>query len=154
MTVFDSMPIACVINGKFLAVHGGISPHIPHVKDINKLNRYIEPPQTGGLCDLIWSDPINNTTGELEKSWINNEIRGCSFYFGKDATNQFLKYNNLLTIIRAHEAEFEGFKAYFWKSKNIQFPQVVTIFSAPNYCGYYANKGAIGKLENNDLKII
>lgn len=58
--------------------------------------------------------------------------------------NSFLKNNGLVTVIRAHEAQFEGFKAYLWQSSD--FPQVVTLFSAPNYCGCYANKGAIIKL--------
>ncbi len=44
MTVFDNMPIASVINGKFLCIHGGISPHVQSVKDINKINRNVEPP--------------------------------------------------------------------------------------------------------------
>ena len=60
------------------------------------------------------------------------------------AVNNFLKKNGLLSLIRAHEAQFEGFKAYVWQ--NTDFPQVVTLFSAPNYCGSYANKGAIIKL--------
>ena len=30
----------------------------------------------------------------------------------------------------------------------------MTVFSAPNYCGVYTNKGAIAKLENNDIKVI
>lgn len=49
-----------------------------------------------------------------------------------------------MTVIRAHEAQFEGFKAYLWQ--NNDFPQVITLFSAPNYCGCYANKGAVIKL--------
>jgi serine/threonine-protein phosphatase 2B catalytic subunit len=60
------------------------------------------------------------------------------------AVNNFLKKNGLVSLIRAHEAQFEGFKAYVWQ--NTDFPQVVTLFSAPNYCGCYANKGAIIKL--------
>ena len=60
------------------------------------------------------------------------------------AVNSFLKANGLVTVIRAHEAQFEGFKAYLWQ--NNDFPQVITLFSAPNYCGCYANKGAVIKL--------
>ena len=60
------------------------------------------------------------------------------------AVNAFLKHNGLVSVIRAHEAQFEGFKAYLWQ--NNDFPQVITLFSAPNYCGCYANKGAIIKL--------
>lgn len=32
MDSFDLIPLACVINGKFLAVHGGISPELKTVK--------------------------------------------------------------------------------------------------------------------------
>jgi len=31
MDSFDMIPLACVINGKFLAVHGGISPEMKTV---------------------------------------------------------------------------------------------------------------------------
>lgn len=50
--------------------------------------------------------------------WINNEIRGCSYYFGKHAANNFLKKNKLIGIIRAHEAEYEGFKTFLWDGPN------------------------------------
>ena len=69
---------------------------------------------------------------------ISGELRSYS------AVNSFLKSNGLITVIRAHEAQFEGFKAYLWQ--NNDFPQVITLFSAPNYCGCYANKGAVIKL--------
>lgn len=31
MDSFDNMPLACVINNKFLALHGGISPELKTV---------------------------------------------------------------------------------------------------------------------------
>ena len=34
-----------------------------------------------------------------------------------------------------------------------EFPVVITIFSAPNYCDVYNNKGAIIKFEQNTLNI-
>jgi serine/threonine-protein phosphatase 2B catalytic subunit len=34
-----------------------------------------------------------------------------------------------------------------------EFPVVITIFSAPNYCDVYNNKGAIIKFESNTLNI-
>lgn len=34
------------------------------------------------------------------------------------------------------------------------FPTVITIFSAPNYCDVYNNKGAILKFDNNTLNIL
>merc|ERR1712151_1348987 len=55
------------------------------------------------------------------------------------------------TIIRAHEAQIEGFKMHKWSGAD--FPLVITIFSAPNYCDIYNNKGAVIKFDNNTLNI-
>ena len=71
--------------------------------------------------------------------------------YGADAVYKFLKRNKLLAIIRAHEVQIEGYKMYNWKGKD--FPQVITIFSAPNYCDSYNNKAAVIKFENNSLDI-
>ena len=151
MDSFDQMPIAAIINGQFIALHGGISPGAMTCAEINKLNRVQEPPVSGPLCDLLWSDPIDNTTGHMNNFFEPNDSRGCSYYYGHASITQFLKNNNLLSLIRAHEAQFEGFKAFLWQ-KGV-FPQVITIFSAPNYCGTYSNKGAIMKLQNNEMQI-
>lgn len=55
-------------------------------------------------------------------------------------------------MIRAHEAQAEGFKLYNW-SKAVQLPQVMTIFSAPNYCDIYKNKAAIMVLDAGVMTI-
>ena len=68
------------------------------------------------------------------------------------AANKFLKSNGLSSIIRAHEAQLEGYKMHKWNGYN-KFPVVITIFSAPNYCDCYNNKGAILKLVDNTLHI-
>jgi len=41
---------------------------------------------------------------------------------------------------------------YKWNS-NVEFPSVITIFSAPNYCDVYNNKGAVIKFKNNMVNI-
>lgn len=33
MTCFSQLPIACLLNGKFFCVHGGISPDLKTVKE-------------------------------------------------------------------------------------------------------------------------
>lgn len=81
-----------------------------------------------------------------------NTVRGCSYYFGFAAAARFLDENRLLSIIRAHEAQEEGYKMYR-KRKNTDFPTVITIFSAPNYVDMYNNKAAILKFENNVMNI-
>lgn len=91
MNIFDNLPLACVINGRYLCMHGGISPSIQKISQVNQINRFMEVPQIGGLCDLLWSDPVNNLTGEQSQSWVCNGPRGCSYIFGKNEINQFLK---------------------------------------------------------------
>ena len=39
-----------------------------------------------------------------------------------------------------------------WGSKD-SFPYVITIFSAPNYCGSYHNKAAVLILKENNLQL-
>ena len=64
----------------------------------------------------------------------------------------FLEKNKFLSIVRAHETQLEGFKMHKW-NKDIDFPSVITIFSAPNYCDVYGNKAAIIKINNNMINI-
>jgi len=82
MDSFDHLPLAAIVNGRFLAVHGGLSPEIDQIMDINKLERIKEPPQNGLICDLLWSDPIDNDHGMQQGVWAANPSRGCSYYYG------------------------------------------------------------------------
>lgn len=161
MEAFDMLPVAATINGKFLAVHGGLSPDLPSLKAINALNRFQEPPREGLLCDLLWSDPLETKEGEAATSkkpkkeplFIHNEVRGCSYYFSFDGAMKFLQKNGMMSIIRAHEAQLEGYKMHKTNPAT-GFPTVITIFSAPNYCDAYNNKGALLKFDNSTLNIL
>jgi serine/threonine-protein phosphatase 2B catalytic subunit len=95
---------------------------------------------------MMWADPVDNDSGKLDGLTRNNEARGCSYYFGFELAKTFLQKNGLLSIIRAHEAQANGFKMYHWGGQK-QFPTVITIFSAPNYCDFYNNKGAVIKFK-------
>lgn len=160
MDSFDNLPLAATINGKFLVVHGGLSPDLTQLKGINKINRFTEPPKEGLLCDLLWSDPLEPKDGEQRPvakknspPFIPNEVRGCSFFYSFDGVATFLKKNQLLSVIRAHEAQLEGYKMHKTNPAT-GFPLVITIFSAPNYCDVYNNKGAILKFDNSTLNIL
>jgi serine/threonine-protein phosphatase 2B catalytic subunit len=150
MDCFDCLPLAALVNGKFLTVHGGIGPELNSVEDINRVQRYTEPPKSGTYCDLLWADPVESQG--REPGFKTNEVRGCSYFFSQDAVLPFLKRNDILSVIRAHEAQLDGFKMYNWNGDE-DFPAVITIFSAPNYCDVYNNKGAIIKFENSTLNI-
>jgi serine/threonine-protein phosphatase 2B catalytic subunit len=152
MESFDALPLACVVNKKFLAVHGGISPDLNSLLDIERIERVSEPPRAGLFCDLLWSDPVDTPTGSLVEKFKYNTARSCSYYFGQQAAGKLLKSLGLSSVIRAHEAQLEGYKMHRWNGQN-KFPVVITLFSAPNYCDCYNNKGALLKLVDNTLNI-
>jgi serine/threonine-protein phosphatase 2B catalytic subunit len=58
MDSFDLLPLSCVVNGKFIALHGGLSPELKSLEDIKKIDRTHEPPKMGLFCDILWSDPV------------------------------------------------------------------------------------------------
>ncbi len=82
------------------------------------------------LCDLLWADPDKETFG-----WNNNE-RGISVTFSPQILESFLRKHNLDLICRAHQVMEEGYE--FFANR-----QLVTVFSAPNYCGEFDNAGAL-----------
>lgn len=184
MIAFDCLPLAALMNKQFLCVHGGLSPEIQTLDDIRKLDRFHEPPPYGPMCDLLWSDPVedygneketsSSTTGKQrrtsipmndlssspnssstylnERLFLHNTTRGCSYFYTYTAVNEFLIRNQILSVIRAHEAQDVGYRMYK-KSSETGFPSLITIFSAPNYLDVYQNKAAIMKYENNVVNI-
>lgn len=62
--------------------------------------------------------------------------RGVSYTFGHDIILDFLHRHDLDLICRAHQVVEDGYEFYANR-------QLLTIFSAPNYCGEFDNAGAI-----------
>lgn len=122
------------------------------IKDIMSIQRFKEPPKSGAFCDLLWADPCENDNEAINIEWNDNTVRGCSYIFGSKAISPFLNDNDYLSVLRAHEAQLEGFKMYNWDD-TCDFPSVITIFSAPNYCDVYNNKGAIIKIKENMVNL-
>ena len=131
--LFDYLPIAAIIEGKVFCVHGGLSPLVSTVDQIRLINRKQEIPHEGAFCDLMWSDP-----DDIE-AWVISQ-RGAGYIFGWKVVEEFNRINNLTLICRAHQLVQEGYK-YWFKDKNL-----VTVWSAPNYCYRCANKASILKL--------
>ena len=98
------------------------------------LDRFQEVPHEGTMCDLLWSDP------EDRSGW-GVSPRGAGFIFGQDVSEQFNRANGLSFVARAHQLVMEG---YNWTHEN----EVVTIFSAPNYCYRCGNQAAIMELDD------
>ena len=153
MESFCTLPLAAIMNKQFLCIHGGLSPELQTLDDIRNINRFREPPTHGLMCDMLWADPLEDFGQEkTNESFVHNHVRGCSYFFTYNAACQFLERNQLLSIIRAHEAQDAGYRMYR-KTKTTGFPSVMTIFSAPNYLDVYNNKAAVLKYENNVMNI-
>jgi len=104
------------------------------------------------MCDLLWADPMEDFSPDVDEMYEFNQVRGCSSTFSFKAACKFLDDNKLLSVIRAHEAQDAGYRMHR-KNDKTGFPSVITIFSAPNYLDSYNNKGAIMRYENNVINI-
>ena len=126
--VFTYMPIAAVLNHEYFCVHGGISPLMAQVSD---LESYMLPiiDADSLINDLVWSDP-----NETAASFLDNP-RGHGKEFGMVAATNFLFENGLKKIIRGHQCVSHGIEFHL-------DDQVVTVFTASdyakesNYAGY------------------
>ncbi|CRK15120.1 hypothetical protein BN1708_017351, partial [Verticillium longisporum] len=153
MESFCSLPLAAVMNKQFLCIHGGLSPELHTLDDLRTIDRFREPPTQGLMCDILWADPLEDFGQEKTSDYfLHNNVRGCSYFFSYPAACAFLEKNNLLSVIRAHEAQDAGYRMYR-KTRTTGFPSVMTIFSAPNYLDVYNNKAAVLKYENNVMNI-
>ncbi|CAK9437832.1 uncharacterized protein LODBEIA_P22100 [Lodderomyces beijingensis] len=131
--LFDYFPITALVDNKVFCLHGGLSPMIETIDQVRELNRIQEVPHEGPMCDLLWSDPDDRGGWGISP-------RGAGFTFGQDISEQFNHTNNLSLIARAHQLVMDGFS---WSHQE----NVVTIFSAPNYCYRCGNQAAIMEVD-------
>jgi len=134
--LFNCLPIAACIDDKIFLVHGGLSPELKTIDEIKKIMRPTDVPEEGLLCDLLWSDPENSI-----KEWGDND-RGVSVTFNVKVLERFLENNELDLFCRAHQVVEQGYE--FFGDKKL-----VTVFSAPNYCGEFDNNGGIMLVDEN-----
>lgn len=158
---FNCLPVAAIVDEKILCMHGGLSPDLLTMDQVRQLDRPTDVPDQGKhvgvdqrksssvieailaqdtnyfwwifaglLCDLLWSDPCDNTPG-----WSESE-RGISFEFGPDIVEQFLRKHDMELVCRAHQVVEDGYEFFARR-------RMVTLFSAPNYCGEFDNAGAM-----------
>jgi len=133
--LFDYLPLTALIEKQIFCLHGGLSPSIDSLNHIMDQDRVQEVPHEGPMCDLLWSDPDDRCGWGISP-------RGAGYTFGQDISEQFNHNNGLTLIARAHQLVMEG---YNWcHEKN-----VVTIFSAPNYCYRCGNQAAIMEIDEH-----
>ena len=129
LDTFDFFPLAAKIENKIFCVHGGLTPEIKTVDDINNLDRIQEIPQYGPMVELLWNEPIDCF------GW-RQPPNGPGHYFGHDISEKFNILHNFKYMVTGKNYVMEGF---MWLHNG----QVCKICSAPNYCYRMRNKGAI-----------
>ena len=134
---FNTLPLGHILNGKVLIVHGGLfSDTSVTIDSLQKMDRFGQPPESGPLNDILWSDP-------MDEKGLAPSPRGVTRTFGPDITQDFLDRNNLQLLIRSHQVQENGYGV-------MHNGKCITVFSAPNYIGQMGNKGAIVRLVFND----
>ncbi|KAJ3563414.1 hypothetical protein NP233_g8958 [Leucocoprinus birnbaumii] len=131
--LFDFLPLTALIDNQIFCLHGGLSPSIDTLDHVRSIDRVQEVPHEGPMCDLLWSDPDDRCGWGISP-------RGAGYTFGQDISEAFNHNNGLTLVARAHQLVMEG---YSWG----QDRNVVTIFSAPNYCYRCGNQAAIMEID-------
>mmetsp|Transcript_62661 Transcript_62661/g.97524 ORF Transcript_62661/g.97524 Transcript_62661/m.97524 type:complete len:250 (-) Transcript_62661:54-803(-) len=147
--VFEFLPIAALVEGAILCIHGGIGDSISLLNDLRGIPKPIQvvgeinastTPQDRMILDALWSDPTDNDS----VLGVHCSPRGKNTCrFGPDRVQEFNRRNGLKLIIRAHECVQHGYE-YFAHG------QLLTVFSATNYCNQYNNDGAMVVLVKDD----
>ncbi|CAK9019009.1 Serine/threonine-protein phosphatase 5 [Durusdinium trenchii] len=104
--------------------------------EIEATNRVCEPnPMDFPLViDFLWSDP-KGANGYGPSTRVP-----MVYTFGPDVAQRFLQANNLKYMLRSHETKSAGFQE--------TIPNVITVFSAPNYIDRAGNLAAVAVLTN------
>lgn len=137
--VFAYFKIAAIVADTTLCVHGGLSPLLKNVSQLEDFDRTLNPP-CELLNDIMWSDPSAVTDGIIPST------RGNGCMFGHSFLSQFLNNNNLIRLIRGHECVKNGVRV----GKD---SKIVTVFSSCNYKCEGSNQcGIIKILEDGNFQ--
>lgn len=135
--LFDFLPMAATVANKIFCVHGGLSPQVETLADIDSINRFQDMPPEGAFVDLMWSDP-----GEEGFKGFVASTRNAGYVFGKDMVDRFLLANGLEKIVRAHQICQKGYATCF-------DDKFITVWSAPNYCYRFKNKASALEIDEH-----
>lgn len=130
MKAFSYMPLAAIIGGNVLCVHGGLGPSLNDIKQLEEIQRPLNDYNDDLIQGLLWSDPAQFLDTFQESS------RGIGYFFGHEALSSFLDSNKLQYMVRGHECVEKGIEAQLNR-------RMFTVFGASNYCGRAPNKSGV-----------
>lgn len=133
--LYELLPVAAVIDDRYLMVHGGIPFGIDDIEEIKELT-----PSDGAYDELLWNDPT-----EEEDGFAYNKLRGIGYIFGKTAFDDFIEENDIDMVFRAHQAFDDGYR-YFFDDK------LLSLFSVPDYKG--ENDAKFCKVSDDGVELI
>jgi len=119
---FSFLPLVAVLNDSVLCLHGGISPSLETLEDIQNIQMPLHDFYGTPAADILWSDPRDDV------DYFIDSKRGLGYFFGQDPLGVFLEENKLKTLIRGHEFHESG---YSWDFDN----DCLTLCSSTDYNG-------------------
>ncbi|KAJ8972429.1 hypothetical protein NQ317_012447 [Molorchus minor] len=134
--LFDYLPLTALVDSQIFCLHGGLSPSIDTLDHIRSLRSFArgEFPMKGQCVTYF------GRTRTIVVDGVFHPVELVT-HLARTSPKTFNHSNGLTLVSRAHQLVMEG---YNWCHER----NVVTIFSAPNYCYRCGNQAAIMELDD------
>ncbi|KAI6215470.1 Serine/threonine-protein phosphatase [Aphelenchoides besseyi] len=134
--MFNSLPMTALIGDRILCMHGGLPKDLINLNQLREIKRPFAPTQPGFHLELLWNDPMPGISG------FQPSKRGAGNVFGEDALHEKCRLLDIDLVARGHQVVQDGYE-FFGNRK------LVTLFSAPHYCGQFNNAAAVMNVDEN-----
>lgn len=147
---FMYLPVACLVGGKVLVLHGGIGDGKWRLGDLTQVKRPIshedlQNPSNRILWNILWSDPIEDDDQSSKVFGVHQSPRSkMAVKFGWNVTQAFCAQNGLDLIVRSHQSKKGGLGFDVMHNELL-----LRVFSARDYEGH-ANDGAVLQVQEED----
>eukprot|EP00440_Ansanella_granifera_P056997 gb/GFBE01061788.1/.p1 GENE.gb/GFBE01061788.1/~~gb/GFBE01061788.1/.p1 ORF type:complete len:603 (+),score=106.49 gb/GFBE01061788.1/:1-1809(+) len=153
--VFEQLPLACLVGGKVLCVHGGVGDGRWSLNDLRAVRRPLGPQELGSaglrwVHNILWSDPIEDDResrcddGGPVFGVHESPRRTSAVLFGWDVTKTFCARNGVDMVVRSHQSKKNGLGFDLMHDS-----MLMRVFSARDYEGH-GNDGAVLLIQRSD----